>query len=145
MNEVIKIKNLFKQFANLDVDVLETDSAYLINTSPHELKFDDGSILLGNVELAKILKAAPKEKVIKTVNTVTIVKTEFVPEEQGIELVQKIRELNKELSKPVLLISSIISVQAYGYPVVSPITTPETSRLPPAQRVVFKNKFNSVL
>lgn len=140
------IKILSKYVEEPEKYIMETPAAYLINTSPHELKFNDGTTLLGSVQLAKILKATPKETPLMSLRGgITLVKTDFERSEEGIRLVHEIIEFNKEASKPALLISSIISVQAYHYPVVSPIVTEETSRLPPAQRIVYKNKFNTIL
>ena len=121
--------------------ILETDSAYLINTTPHELKFDNGSVLPGSVELAKILKATPKEAPLFTVGNITIVKTEWEKNNMALKLIEKIKKFNEESDKPALLISSIISVSAYGFPVVSPIA--HNPRAPPNERIMFTNKFNS--
>jgi len=115
----------------------------LVNATPHFLKFDNGVILEGNQKLAEVLKAKPRETIVKEELGIVFVKTEFEKEEVGELLVNAIREHNrKNPTSPILLISSIISAQAYGYPVVSPITTPETSRKPPSERIVYIGKFN---
>jgi len=115
----------------------------LVNATPHELNFNNGITLQGNLKLAEILKAVPKETIVKEELGIKFVRTEFEKNEIGELLLNSIREHNKVFPRnQILLISSIISAQAYGFPVVSPITTPETSRKPPAERVVYIDKFN---
>jgi len=115
----------------------------LVNCTPHELKFTNGITLQGNQELADILKAKPVEEEVKQIMGIRLVRTEFERTKEGELLVTRVRHFNEQYpTKPILLISSIISAQAYGFPVVSPITTPETSRKPPAERVVYIDKFN---
>lgn len=115
-----------------------------VNASPHELKFDNGLYFEGNVELAKVVKASPIETLVGKIKgaegqEILLVKTDFVPEMN--ETIVKLLEWAKKNN--VYIISSIISAKAYGLPVISPIVTPETSRLPPAQRIVFSTKFNA--
>jgi hypothetical protein len=110
-----------------------------LNATPHELRLDDGQVIPGSVELAKILSARPIEKEVNKIPDFTIVTTEFVTTPEGRELVKIANEFK------IILIGSIIAAQAYKFPVVSPIATPETSRLPPEQRIVFSRKFNTFI
>ena len=115
----------------------------LVNATPHELKFNNGITLEGNQELAEILKATPKEELVKEELGIRFVRTTFEKNETAELIVSAIKEQNRRKpTSPILLISSIISAQAYGFPVVSPITTPETSRKPPSERIVYIGKFN---
>lgn len=118
----------------------------LVNCTPHPLKFNNGITLQGNQKLAEILRAKPVETELRQVMGIKLVRTDFETTEEGKFLVATIAEHNiRNPDKPVLLISSIISAQAYGFPVVSPIATPETSRKPPNERIVYIDKFNTFL
>jgi len=120
------------------------DGEYFVNATPHELKFAEKDVKIdGSVFLAKKLSARPVERVVAKIGVdedIKIVTTEFEPTEEGERLAEIARELG------INLVGSIISAQAYGYPpVVSPITTPETSRLPPPQRKVYLYKWNAYI
>jgi len=117
--------------------VFEINGQKFLNCTPHELKFDNGLTVEGSQELAQLLSAKPVEKAVETKDGITFVETVFETKDEG-ELLCFWAEQNG-----ILLIGSIISAQAYKYPpVVSPIVTSETARLPPQQRIVFYNKFN---
>jgi len=124
--------NMFKKES-----LFEVSGKKFYNCTPHELKLDDGRVIPGDVSCAKMLKALPQEKTIAEINDIKIVTTVFkkMPEAQKI-----IDEANKNF---ILLVGSIIAAQVYRKPVVSPITTPETSRLPPNQRIVYSKKWNA--
>jgi len=113
------------------------DGITFINCTPHPINFEDGTKIEGSVVCASKLAAKPIEKEVKTVNGIKIVTTDFKTTKEGEELVKEAKK------KGYLLISSIIGAQAYKFPVVSPIATPETARLPPEQRKVFLRKWNS--
>jgi len=116
----------------------EVDGLKFINCTPHPLNLDDGRTIEGNVECAKILTATSEEKIIDAIGEIKFVTTEFEPSDEGKELAKEAEE------EGYILIGSIISAQAYKYPpVVSPIATPETSRLPPQERKVFSRKWNA--
>ena len=116
---------------------VEVGDVVIVNATPHELRFVDGTELAGSTFLARKLSARPVEESVAEKAKVKIVRTVFQPAPEGEEVVKLAREAG------VLLAGSIISAQAYGYPpVVSPITTPETSRLPPPQRRVYLDKWN---
>ena len=126
------------------VAVHEGKKLVFINATPHVLRFDDGTVLQPNQELAKILTAKPQETKIDEFNGVAFVRTEFVGTDDGWKFVQAANDFNNAQSDAkVCIIGSIIAAQAYGAPVVSPITTPETTRAPPDRKVCFKNKFNA--
>jgi len=108
-----------------------------VNATPHELRFDDGSTVKGNPELAQVLSAGVEEREITRFAGIVFVSTEFIGLPEGYKLVAKARDAGN-----VFLIGSIIAAQAYRFPVISPITTPETARKPPDQKVCYKNKWN---
>ena len=123
--------------------VLELEDVFLIDTTPHEIKFEDGTVIPGSTELAKIVKATPKEKEVKTFGSLKLVTTEFEAFDEALKFIDAIKRFNKTSSKPALIISSLISVNAYGFPVVSPIAV--NPRAPPAERKCFKYKWNTRL
>jgi len=121
----------------------EGKKLFFINATPHVLRFDDGTVLQPNPELAEILTAKPKETKVDEFNGITFVRTEFQGTEEGWKLVVAANYFNAHNDIKVIFIGSIIAAQAYRAPVVSPITTPETTRAPPDKKVCFKNKFNA--
>jgi hypothetical protein len=103
----------------------------IINGTPHNLKFEDGSILEGNLELAKLLTAIPIERKIDDFRVKTIFQSN-----------PKATEYLNNLPYDTFIITSIIGLELNNPRLISPIATPETNRLPPEQRICFKNKFN---
>ena len=110
----------------------------IINTAPHPINFIDGTILKGSTTLAGELKARAETRKLFERNGISFITTEFKTDEKGRRLVEWARRAGN-----VILVSSIISVNAYGYPVVSPVITPETARLPPPQRKAYKDRWNT--
>jgi len=113
---------------------VEIEGITFVNCTPHPLKFEDGSVIQGNKELAGILKATAKEVIIKEIEGIQVVTTRFVPEEKGQKLCEYAIDSN------ILLIGSIIAAQCYGRPVVSPIAV--NPRAPPSERKIYKHKWN---
>ncbi len=70
--------------------------------------------------------------------SIDIVETHFIIS-SNINDVRKVLEYC--IKNSILIIGSIISANAYGYPVVSPVT--KNPRAPPAERVCLSKKFNS--
>jgi len=110
----------------------------IINTAPHPINFIDGTTLKGSTTLAGELKARAETRKLFERNGISFITTEFKTDERGRRLVEWARKAGN-----VILVSSIISVNAYGYPVVSPVITPETARLPPPQRKAYKDRWNT--
>lgn len=110
-----------------------------INATPHELIFEDGTEVIGSEALAKILTAKPIEREVMKEGNISYVTTEFEPTKEGIKLVREAEE------RGIKLIGSIVAAEAYKFPVVSPITTEETRRKPPAERRIYKFKWNTFI
>ena len=137
--ELMKI--LAKYVREPEYVIFDAGSVWLINTSPHELVFEDDSRVDGSRELAEIIKATPEEKKIASIGDIELVSTKFRTEEKAEELIGEIMVYNEQHpEKPALFVSSIISAQVYGFPVVSPIAV--NPRAPPKERKVYKKKFN---
>jgi hypothetical protein len=124
--------------------IFEIEDTKFLNCTPHELRLDDGRIIPGEPELAKILTAKAIEVEIEQRLRkdfrgpgITIVTTKFLTNVEGGEFCQEAQ------NSGVLLIGSIIAAQAYKKPVVSPIATPETSRMPSGQRIIQTKKWNA--
>jgi len=113
----------------------------LVSALSHEVKFEDGTVLAPNPNLAEVLKAEPTEEVIERVGGISVVAPTFHPTEEGRKLVRKLVAIVGAFGSAVYILSSTISAQAYGLPVVAPITTPETCRKPPEEKICYKHKF----
>ena len=136
--EVFEMEREFEKLiseAEASGAVVEIEGVKMVNCTPHPLRFEDDRVINGNKELAAILKATPREKTVKTINDIELVTPQFLSESQGEQLCNYAKE------QGFLLIGSIIAAQAYRKPVVSPVTTPETTRAPPTQRVIQRKKW----
>lgn len=97
----------------------------------HKIVFEDGDVLLPNPELAKVISATAVEEKVDEFR----VKTTFKPNPKAVEFL-------KQQPNNILFLTSIIGLNCYPSKLISPITTPETTRLPPEQKLCYKNKFN---
>jgi len=103
----------------------------IISGLAHSLKFEDGSILEANPDLAKVIKTTPVEEQVDEFR----VMTKFAPDPGAVKFLNSLPEFT-------LVVTSIIGLEILNYHLVSPVTTPETTRLPPEQKICFKNKWN---
>ena len=110
----------------------------IINATPHPIKFTDDTTLPPSDILAELLRAETVREEAFTEDNMMFVRTKYKKMKKGKELVDWARKKEK-----VLLVSSVISVEAYGYPVVSPVIPPELQRLPPPERKASKNVWNT--
>jgi len=119
-----------------------------VNLTPHKMTFLNPELskggtyvkwfeLEGAPELAKKLSAKMLEKVVKEEKGIEYVDFVYDITPQGEEL----RNLATELG--IHLISSIISADAYGYPVVSPVLPPELVRAPPEKKMAYPTRFHT--
>jgi len=119
-----------------------------VNLTPHKMTFLNPDLakegkyvkwfeLEGAPELAKKLSAKMLEKVVSEKSGIEFVDFVYDITPEGEEL----RNLATELG--IHLISSIISADAYGYPVVSPVLPPELMRAPPEKKMAYPNKFHT--
>ncbi len=113
----------------------------LVSALSHEVKFEDGTVLAPNPHLAEVLKAEPTEELVGEVGGISVVTPTFHPTEEGKRLVRKLVAIVGAFGGAVYILSSTISAQAYGLPVVAPITTPETCRKRPEEKICYKHKF----
>lgn len=129
----------FRFWYNPCMDIFVTPSGVvLINATPHPITFrlDGGEehILLPS---GATLPATPEEEIALVRQGVTLVRTVFRPSDQGWkELAAILRQYPN-----ALVVASIISAQAYGYPVVGLIATPDTARKPVEDRRYRADRF----
>ena len=112
----------------------------ILSALAHELRFEDGSVLPANKELAKVLSANRTEGTLpeqKGYDGEAFVLTWFKPTEKGLEVIMDLIE--EHSPEKVLIVGSRIAAQVYGFPVVAPIVTKETMRSPPAEKVCRAN------
>ena len=117
--------------------VVLSNGLRVVNTSPHPFVFDDGTVVpsCGISLNAQFVE----DHYATSTDGVEFVRTLKCPTEEGGEFVSAATAMG------VLLLGSAIAVEAYGYPVVGPIPTPETAGrgTPPADRRVQSGRFNS--
>jgi len=126
--------------------IFMVDDVVMVNCTPHPLRFQEGGEVQGSVNLAKILSAKVITEKEQKYGPLVLQSVKYQGTEKGWKLCSLAEDLFALLKprgvKGVLLVGSIISAQTYGWPVVSPVTTPETSRLPPTQRKVYLRRFS---
>jgi len=117
--------------------VVLSNGVRVVNTSPHPFVFDEGTVVEPcgvalNAQFVETHYATSSEGV-------QFVRTDKVPTDEGAEFVSAAKAMG------VLLLGSAIAVEAYGFPVVGCIPTPETAGrgTPPADRRVQSERFNS--
>ncbi|MHC1594538.1 MAG: hypothetical protein ACXQT2_04430 [Methanotrichaceae archaeon] len=116
--------------------IVKVDGAVFVNCTPHYLVFEDGKRVNGYEDLARLLRARVAYRRVRAHGNIEFVKPFFEASEDGLKLVDIAR------SYGIYLIGSTISAQSYGYPVVSPIATPETSAKPPEERRIYRRRWN---
>lgn len=109
----------------------------VVNSSPHPFVFDDGTTVppCGMTLNARFVESeAPFRD--GTMSDVTFVVTDKVPTEEGIAFLSAVPD-------GVLVLGSLIAAEAYGFPVVQPVPTPETAGrgVPPADRRCRSDRF----
>jgi len=121
--------------------MVQIEGQWFLNCTPHEIRLEDGTVINGSTWFAEKLKATPVQRIIEEISKspFEFVETRFSTNEVADSLVRWAKH------KEIILIGSIIAVNAFGFPVVSPIATPETSRKPPQERICFKFKWNTKL
>ena len=105
----------------------------VVNSSPHPFVFDDGTVV---PPCGATLNARFIERETGTDGTVTFVVTDKVPTEEGTAFLDAVPD-------GVLVLGSLIAAEAYGFPVVQPVPTPETAGrgTAPADRRVRSDRF----
>ena len=111
----------------------------IINTTPHELTFLDGDVVVTVPKNGILLNAKPVEAVVFDDGTVQEVKTVFTGDDFGKALVEKILAV----SPTVRIIGSIIAAQAYPGEVFAMTPAPGFERVPPAEKRMSTSKFTT--
>jgi hypothetical protein len=110
----------------------------VVNATPHEVTF-----LVGGEEIVVVppsgatLKASPNDEVVGSVSGAELVRVAFRRSAEGDAELTAIRAQHPD----ALIIGSMISAQAYGFPVVALIAAPGEERLPPTQRRYRADRF----
>jgi len=112
----------------------------VVNATPHEVTF-----LVEGTEIVvppsgATLNADPSDEVAGRVGDVEIVRVAFRRSAEGDAELKAIRAQHPD----ALIIGSIISAQAFGYPVVALVAAPGRERLPPNQRRYRIDRFTVV-
>jgi len=113
-----------------------TNSVQIVNTTPHEITFQDGEQIVQVPNCGTIINA----KVIETIITPgipTFVKTEFVGDISGESAITEI----KNHFPNCIIVGSIIAAQAYPGKVVTMTPMPGFERVAPAEKRMNPAKF----
>jgi len=111
----------------------------VVNATPHEVTF-----LVEGTEIVvppsgATLNADPSDEVAGRVGDVEIVRVAFRRSAEGDAELKAIRAQHPD----ALIIGSIISAQAFGYPVVALVAAPGHERLPPTRRRYRADRFTA--
>jgi len=124
---------------------LVSDTAVIINTTPHSIRFSVPGTENDTIELAPsgvLLNAEVNEKDVGD----DLVTTEFKPSSDGWEIISHIEHLclsdPKLRGKNLRIVGSIIAAQAYPGRCVGLVPTPGFERVAPAEKRMRLDKFN---
>ena len=111
----------------------------VVNATPHEVTF-----LVGETEVVvppsgATLKADASDEIVGRVGDAEIVRVAFRRSAEGDAELAAIRAQRPD----ALIIGSMISAQAYGFPVVALVAAPGHERLPPNQRRYRADRFTA--
>lgn len=120
-------------FAVNDGVTVLANGVKVVNSSPHPFVFDDGTVV---PPCGATLNARFIERETGTDGAVTFVVTDKVPTEEGTAFLDAVPD-------GVLVLGSLIAAEAFGFPVVQPVPTPETAGrgTAPADRRVRSDRF----
>ena len=114
-----------------------SNGVLVVNTSPHPFVFDDGTVVppCGISLNAQFVETEVTFMEWDNIE-ITFVVTQKLPTEQGLEFVSAV-------PAQVIILGSMIAAEAYGFPVVQPIPTPETAGrgTPPADKRIQSSRF----
>ena len=111
----------------------------VVNATPHEVTFLVGENEIVVPPSGATLKAAASDEVVGRVGDADIVRVVFRRSAEGdAELAALLAQ-----HPDALIIGSMISAQAFGYPVVALVAAPGHERLPPTQRRYRADRFTA--
>lgn len=132
------VKNYSRKFSN---------GVTVVNCTPHPLNFlsPEGETVVvpcsvpeGEKTGEAVISASSREVRVSD----HLVKTEFLPSEEGLKILDRIEETFQG-EKNVMVVGSIIAMNAYPGRVVGMIPAPGFERVPPAQKLMSVEKFNT--
>lgn len=124
-------------FLDFSLQVLNIDNYKFVNGLPHFLKFDNNFELKGNPDFAKMIKAESNFIEKTNENGIIFGNIKYSPNKETEELIKQFKEEYPD----VKIITSQITVNSADDSVfVSPITTKETERSPPNEKINFTMK-----
>lgn len=111
----------------------------VVNATPHEVTFLVGENEIVVPPSGATLKADPSDEVVGRVADAEIVRVAFRRSAEGDAELAAIRAQHPD----ALIIGSMISAQAFGYPVVALVAAPGHERLPPTARRYRADRFTA--
>ena len=108
-----------------------------INTTPHPINFGWNDKVIELPCSGHLINAQSQEVTVKVANGVEYVRTQFVKNEEGVQLLRKIKEVYPD----VIIVGSIIAAQAYPGEVVALTPCKGFERVAPAEKRMNLDKF----
>lgn len=122
----------------MDIKVVEIKGRYYVNTTPHVVYIRDEDGVDHTVPPCGILiNARSVEEVVGTRDGVTLVRTQFVADEESTSLLDEI----ERLYPGAFVLGSIIAAQAFPGRVLAMVPVPGFERVPPDQKRMRADKF----
>lgn len=118
----------------------------VVNTTPHPLNFIDmdgtervipTSVPAGEKTGPLVINAKPVETRVDDL----FVRTKFEADPHGLEIIDTIEEAARDTGKRVVIIGSMIAVNAFPGRVAGMVPAPGFERVPPAQKKMRCDKF----
>lgn len=136
-NEKLKEKYNMESF-KLSLNSLCVNGVRYINTTPHPINFgtDDGRVITLPCS-GHLINAKAQEVTVKVAKGIEYVRTQFIKNSEGVQLLNKI----KEVYPNAIIVGSIIAAQAYPGEVVALTPCVGYERVAPAEKRMNLNKF----
>jgi len=131
-------------FSYYKLNILEIGNYKFVNGLPHSLKFDNGQSIEGNPDFAKKIKAESyfiaNDNANDNANEIIFGNIKYRSSKETEELIGKFKKEFPDIK----IITSQITVNSINDNIfVSPITTKETERSPPNEKICYFNRWNS--
>ena len=135
-NELIEKYNM--ESFKLSLNSLCVNGVRYINTTPHPINFgtDDGRVITLPCS-GHLINAQAQEVTVKVAKGIEYVRTQFIKNSEGVQLLNKI----KEVYPNAIIVGSIIAAQAYPGEVVALTPCVGYERVAPSEKRMNLNKF----
>lgn len=129
------------------VSVNFSNGVVVVNATPHPLSFlsPEGEKVVVPCSVPEGAKTGPvviNAKAVETPAGNFLVKTVFEPTEEGSKILEAVQE-EFQNTPNVMVVGSIIAMNAFAGKVVGMVPAPGFERVPPAEKLMSVEKFNT--